>query len=95
MCQISKRMTKSLMVSILTFSFGVGVVLIWQSFGSSPASIGPKQEIIERTESLKPTSNKQNSLCEEIKHLRGERAHKKRPIDGGVLNGKSCFVEPV
>lgn len=100
----SKRICTFLTASILTFVFSVGLTMIWQSSTQNVYNELdfvntelPERQINPRVENPAIYWRDKIDPCEELKGVRGYggKAFNKMPANVGVLNGKSCFVEPV
>jgi Gram-negative bacterial TonB protein C-terminal len=103
MCQLKfncKRTIFFLAISLIAFMIGVGFSKTRQVF------IHPNAEIIEtqsKVENIPEVSKinrevpgfKQLYTCEEINNYDSYKARNKVYVKGGILNGKSCFVEPI
>ena len=103
MCQFRfncKRTVFFLAVSLTAFFIGVGFSKIGQVFPSSNVKVAETTSVvndvpdIQKAKLIEPRF-KQMISCEDIKKKEGEKAHDKRYVNGGVLNGKSCFIEPI
>lgn len=79
---------------------GFGTVQVWQDF---PRFENKRESIVTNhqiSENVKPLANKQtlypiSYTCEEIRNYHSYKALNKRYVFGGVLNHKSCMVEPI
>lgn len=91
--------SKFLLIAILTFIVGFGVVQIWQNVfdllkPTRPDNLSLTTNTIE-TEPQKLSQGNLQMTCQEIIRWGGGYAPKRHTISGGVLNGKSCMVEPI
>lgn len=105
MCHLKfncKRTVFFLSISLIAFFIGAGFSKIGQVFTRSNTEI---VEIplkvkyipdIQKTKKIDPRF-KQTINCEDIRERikYAEKARDKRYANGGVLNGKSCFIEPI
>lgn len=96
----SKRIFTFLITSALTFVFSVGTTIVWRNSTHKNEDalqnrILPGQKITLKV--VSPEAFQENNLnqCEEVKSRSGGKALNKQFINPGVLNGKSCFVEPI
>jgi predicted PP-loop superfamily ATPase len=103
MCQFRfnyKRMIFFSAVLLIDFIIGVSFSKSWQIFSRPNETIVKTQSKVENVSEVpkvypKEMRLEQTRICEEIKNYYSYKAKDKRYIEGGVLNGKSCFVEPV
>ncbi len=103
MCQCNfnyKRTISFLIIFFVALLIGFGFSNSWRFF-TSPNNVvigtQSKVEIIADIQKAEPQvkSFKQMYSCEEIKNRWGYESLNKNYVEGGVLNGKSCFVEPI
>ena len=85
-------------ISLTTFFIGVGFSNSWQLFNRKNEVIietTSKVENIPEMPKIRWKEPRFDYTCEEINNYCSYKAPDKRYVEGGVLNGKSCFVEPV
>ena len=89
--------SKFLLVLILTFAVGVGVVRVWQNFINplNPTQTNNLPVPTKTIEFQQSIYQPRQRSCEEIKNWQGEFAPKKHTIKGGVLNWEACLIEPI
>lgn len=87
--------SKFLLISILTFVVGFGIVQVWQDFKYSTDSDIIKQDLVKNFLASSNPNHPQKISCEEIRNYSSKKARDKRYVNRGVLNFEACLVEPI
>lgn len=96
MCCNSKQLILGLIVLISTFTISILTVVNLSSSICEYKAVDSNQEVIGNATPLSfNLPSKRIYTCEEIKNYYSKKARDKRYVNGGVLNGKSCMIEPV
>ena len=99
MCQLKfncKRTIFFLAVSLIAFFIGVGVSKIRPVFSRSSEVIVETRSNVENIPEVPKTYWKERIYtCQEINNYYTRKARNRVPVEGGVLNNRSCLVVPI
>ena len=103
MCHLRFNCKKTiffLAILLIAFFIGVGVFKIGKVFTRPNVEVIETQSKVEDVPDIQKAKReeprfKQTYACEEINNYKSYKARDKRYVEGGVLNDKSCFVEPI
>ena len=85
-----------LAVSLITFFIGGGFSSGWQVFNRQNEVIIEIENISQAPKVIrKEPGFDQSYSCQEINNYHSSKARNKIYVEAGVLNGESCFVEPI
>ncbi len=95
-----KRMIFFFAVSLTTYFIGVGFSNRWQPFDRQNAVIVSNRTTAQSISHApkvirKEPRFKQSYTCQEINNYHSSKARSKIYVEVGILNGESCFVEPI